>query len=63
MILATSSQLLGFESLSRIFYLQILATAQANKDLKEQRFYEIDPFSKLAHNLNVVVKLVCKWSV
>jgi hypothetical protein len=37
--------------------------SSSNKDLKEQRFYEIDPSSKLAHNLNVVVKLVCKWSV
>ncbi len=35
----------------------------SNKDLKEQRFYETDPFTKLAHNWNVVVKLVCKWSV
>lgn len=35
--------------------------SSSNKDLKEQRFYETDPFTKLAHNWNVVVKLVCKW--
>jgi hypothetical protein len=49
MILATSSQLLGFESLSEI-YTTNFSYSSSNKDLKEQRFYETYPFTKLAHN-------------